>query len=197
MLPTNNEIRVVRHGESENNILDIECADFSNRELYGLTNAGREQMAKAAHQHTDLDVILCSPLRRAKESAAFFASRCGVKPVLENLLVEQNMGIFENRPISEKRAWKKKTGYTSSKPPGGESHEEVQDRAVRLLELISKKYTNQKVLLVTHGVFILCLFRVVFDDFGMNDWQDYNEHFANGRKVLRLADSHYDWQRCS
>ena len=169
MLPTTNEIRVVRHGESENNVLDIECAALLNKGLYGLTDKGREQMANAARLHTDMNVILCSPLRRAKESAAFFASSCGVEPVSENLLVEQSVGIFENCPNSEKRAWKEKTGHTSSKLPGGESHEEVEDRARRLLAMISERYSNQKILLVTHGVFILCLLRIVFDHFSLNN----------------------------
>lgn len=194
---TTNEIRVVRHGESENNVLDIECADISNKELYGLTDAGRQQMADAAVQHTDLDVILSSPLRRARESAAHFASVCGVEPVIENLLIEQSMGIFENRPNSEMCAWKEETGQTSSKPPGGESHEEVQMRARRLLKSISERYSDQKILLVAHGVFIQCLLRVVFDDFGMEEWKDYLEHFADGRKVLTIVDSTYDWRRCS
>ena len=74
MPPTTNEIHVVRHGESENNVLDIECADISNKELYGLTDEGRQQIVHAARSHTELDVILCSPLRRATESAALFAS---------------------------------------------------------------------------------------------------------------------------
>ncbi len=178
MLPTTNEMRVIRHGESENNVLDIECADLSNKGLYGLTDAGREQMANAARLHTDLSVILCSPLRRAKESAAFFARSCGVESVPENLLVEQSVGIFENRPNSEKRAWKEKTGHTSSKLPGGESHEEVEERARRLLAEISERYSNQRILLVTHGGFTLCLLRVVFDRFGMDDWEDYNEHLG-------------------
>lgn len=197
MLPGTNEIRVVRHGESENNVLNIECADLSNKALYGLTDAGRGQMATAASQHTDIDVILCSPLRRAAESAAFFAGSCGVEPVIENLLIEQSVGLFENRPISEKRAWEEDTAHTSSKLPGGDSHDEVQDRASRLLEIISERYSNQKILLVTHGVFILCLFRIAFDRFSVDDWQDYNERFSNGRKVIRIAASTYDWQTCA
>lgn len=192
-----NEIRVVRHGESENNVLDIECADISNKALYGLTAVGRRQVADAARQHADVDVILSSPLRRATESATLFAEVCGVEPVVENLLIEQSMGVFEKRPNSEMRAWQEESGHASTKPPGGESHEQVQGRARRLLDSISERYSERKILLVTHGVFIHCLFRVVFDDFGMEEWQDYLEHFANGRRVLRIVDSTYDWQRCS
>ena len=41
------------------------------------------------------------------------------------------------------------------------------------------------------------LFRIAFDRFSVDDWQDYNERFANGRKVIRIAASTYDWQTCA
>jgi broad specificity phosphatase PhoE len=46
-------VSVLRHGESENNVLGIECTDLVNKDLYGLTPVGVEQIEHIAEQEYD------------------------------------------------------------------------------------------------------------------------------------------------
>ena len=76
-LATSLRISVLRHGESENNLLDVDCADIANRDLYGLTAQGIEQVQSVAAEEHEFDKILHSPLRRAVESAHILSTRWG------------------------------------------------------------------------------------------------------------------------
>ncbi len=68
-------ISVLRHGESENNLLGIDCADIANKDLYGLTAEGIKQIERVAAGQHEFDIILHSPLRRAVESAHILSSQ--------------------------------------------------------------------------------------------------------------------------
>ena len=72
-------ISVLRHGESENNLLGIDCADIANKDLYGLTAEGIKQIESVAAEQHDFDMILHSPLRRAVESAHILSSQWGTR----------------------------------------------------------------------------------------------------------------------
>ena len=172
---------MLRHGESENNVLGIDCTDISNKDLYGLTTDGIEQIERVASEQHDFDIILHSPLRRAVESARILSRRWGTPSKCEGLLIEVNMGVFENRPEAERRDWKKESGLRFH--PSEEPRVDVEKRAATLLNRIRTDYRDQNVLLVTHGSFLFSLFTVVFDQV---DWSEYCEASRDGRCVLEL-----------
>ncbi len=175
-------ISVLRHGESENNVLGIGCNDISNKDLYALTNTGRDQTRGAVQEARDVDVILSSPLRRARETASIASARYDVPVITEGLLIEHNVGIFERKSEAERLAWKLKNGSTSY--PGGESHKDVESRARILVDKLSEHYRHRHVLLVTHATFLRCFFREVFDDI---EWDNFCElYFGRERKIFEV-----------
>ncbi len=173
-------ISVLRHGESENNVLGIECTDISNKNLYGLTNTGTDQIRGAVREARDVDIILSSPLRRARETASIASARYDVPVITEELLIEHNVGIFERKSEVERLAWKLKYGSTSY--PEGESHKDVESRARILIDKLSEQYRDRHVLLVTHAAFLRCFCREVFDDI---EWDNFCElYFGRVRKIF-------------
>ena len=176
-------ISVLRHGESENNLLGIDCTDIANKELYGLTVEGIEQIERVAAGRHEFDIILHSPLRRAVESARILSSRWGTPSKCEELLIEVNAGIFENRPAAERLEWKRKNH--SHFYPSEESKIDVESRAVTLLSKLSTEYQGQRVLLVTHGTVLSHLFSAVFDEI---HWSEYCDAYDNGRRIFELKD---------
>lgn len=87
---------VVRHGESEWNVL----GKWQGRADTQLTDAGRAQAAEAAEQLLSLNVgitrVVASSLSRARETAEIIARRLGLDtPQLDERLVETDVGPWE------------------------------------------------------------------------------------------------------
>ena len=180
-------ISVLRHGESENNVLAINCATLDNKHLYGLTERGVAQIESVAAEEHPVDLILHSPLRRAVETAAILSGAWDVPAISEDLLVEVDLGIFEGRVESDYQAWKRETGLRY--PPSGESQEDVTRRVTKLLAFLDDRYPDASLLLVTHGTLLRHLFLAVYDDI---DWTAYGTKYAEGRRVFELRE-HVPW----
>ena len=87
---------VVRHGESEWNVL----GKWQGRADTQLTDAGRAQAAQAAEHLLSLNVgiarVVASTLSRARETAEIIARRLGLDaPQLDERLVETDVGPWE------------------------------------------------------------------------------------------------------
>ncbi len=181
--PGSPRISVLRHGESENNVLGIDCADVCNKNLYGLTQYGVSQIESVAAEPHDFDLILHSPLRRAVETADILARAWEIPAAPEELLVEVQLGIFENRPEADRQAWKQETGLRLH--PSGETDEDVEGRVRELLATLDLGYPEASLLLVTHGMLLLYFFSTVFDEI---NWNEYNRDYKNGRRVFEVRD---------
>ena len=181
--PGSVRISVLRHGESENNLLGINCTSPRNKDLYGLTEQGVAQIESVAAEPQSFDLVLHSPLRRAEESARILSRAWGIAAVAEGLLIEVQMGIFENRPEADFQIWKQKTGLRSH--PSGESPNDVDGRVGELLATLEGTYPSASLLLVTHGTLLLHLLSTVFDEI---DWSAYCRKYANGRRLFKLRD---------
>ena len=83
-----NNFFIVRHGESENNLLKIDSSKLENKDQFGLSEKGKTEIEIEAKKYTDFDFIITSPFRRAKETAMIFAqnSQCDV---IENELLSE------------------------------------------------------------------------------------------------------------
>ena len=181
ILPLGASVSVLRHGESENNRLGIECTSLVNRDLYGLTATGIEQVEAAAKEWREFDAILHSPLRRAVETARILADRWGAAIASEELLIELDVGVFENRTEAEYVEWKRRND--SHFHPSGESEADIAGRARALLKKLNADHHGERILLVTHGTFLFHLLGAVFDDI---DWPGYNRAFRHGRRIFEL-----------
>lgn len=137
-----------RHGQTDWNI-DLRLQGTAD---IPMNDYGIEQVRNASlHLTSDWDVVLSSPLGRAKHSAEILAERIGAEEVLiDNLLLERAFGIGEGKLYSE---WHEKYSRLDE-IPGAESTQAVAERARKLLGEINSRYAGARVLAVSHGALI-------------------------------------------
>lgn len=139
----------MRHGESVDNAQHI--VPF-NKNCLGLSNLGKEQ-AKAAINNTAVigfspDIIICSPLRRAKETAEIMADGLSIPAMYSDLIQEQDMGLWEGKKWSEVMPHLE----AGQAPPKGEDFSTFDDRVDKALRYFVSIHPR-KALIITHGGF--------------------------------------------
>ena len=161
------ELYLVRHGETEWNALN----KVLGRTDMPLNDKGLEQARELAYSLKDLkiDVFLCSPLIRARQTADIISKEIGVEYSIDDRLIEQDFGTFEgiDRFAAEYQAAKREyfTRY-----PGGESYF---DMASRVFPLI-KELEGKNAFLVTHGG-ICRIVRSYFEDMGNEEFVQFSQ----------------------
>ena len=166
---------VVRHGQTQFNA--------EHRYLGALDpelNANGVAQAEAlrAALPAQLDAVLCSPLRRAQQTAEIFCEGRGWTPQVRAAFRERHVGVFEG--LTQKEAqplypdlWAQNiTRHWYGAPTGGETIAEVVERITCGLQDVAEQHKGQTVVLVAHG-FVAKVIRAVnhagFDDFF--EWQ--------------------------
>ena len=164
-------IFAARHGETQWNAEEKVCG----RTDLPLTENGIAQakaLAEKAKQY-DLDIIIASPMLRARQTAAAVAEKCGIPVIVDDRLIEQDYGIYEgvDRLDPGFLANKRQFAY---KYPGGESMMQVAYRVYGLLEDITRDYDSKNVLLVCHGG-VCRVIRTYFEDMTNEEYFHYSE----------------------
>ena len=151
---------VMRHGQTNNNIKRLMTGRYDE----DINEIGVEQ-AKAAIENVkaiDYDVILSSPLRRAKHTAEIV----NIKnlPIIEDIrLVERDMGYLTNASthldINRYDYWNihPKEDYKDVEPM-----QTMYDRAADFFLDISERYKDKTVLAVTHDGFVRTLHAYIY-----------------------------------
>jgi broad specificity phosphatase PhoE len=104
------------------------------------------------------DAILSSPLSRARDTAVMVGEAIGISNVsIEELLLERSFGEAEGMSHEE---WKS-TYNDTNHVPGGETLEQLEARALVLLQRIADHHEGKRVLTVSHGALIRTLLRLV------------------------------------
>ena len=186
---TNTHLGLLRHGQTDWNI---------NFLLQGVTDipmnqTGIEQVKLAAKAISakDWDVVLTSPLSRARQTAEIIASQHGFPEIVEEeLLIERSFGEAEG--LSHEQ-WRMK--YSNlDEIPGGESRTQLAERSNLLLETISDKLAGKRVLAVSHGALIRTLLSIASDNELPRDGErlgnaSFNvlEHNDNSWKVINYS----------
>jgi probable phosphoglycerate mutase len=149
----------VRHGESEWNAEERLCG----RTDVALSDAGRRQAARLAERlrapaQSGTDAIYTSPLRRTVETAEIIAAGTGLKPIVDERLIELNYGAWEGMTFAEimeldgdaYRAWDADPGTVA--PPDGESGEQALARVVPFLDELAVRHPAERdhVVVVSH-----------------------------------------------
>ncbi|KDA05709.1 hypothetical protein DC31_14925 [Microbacterium sp. CH12i] len=146
-------ITLVRHGQTDWNLA---------RRIQGstdipLNDTGRDDARSAAALLADgtHHVIYASPLVRAHETAKIIASELGMSdPEITHGMREREFGQAEGLLVKE---YMSAYGDWLSAPPGAETMEEVRDRALAALDVISEQSRRrsapvaESVIVVTHG----------------------------------------------
>jgi broad specificity phosphatase PhoE len=173
---------VVRHGQSAGNVArdaaeagGLHVIDIATRDIdVPLSALGRRQSESLGHWFGSLpaperpQVLLCSPYVRAGETARLLLDSAGITGSvtlrMDERLREKEFGILDRLTklgitdkypeLSEQRAH---VGKFYFRPPGGESWCDVILRLRSLLEMTTREYAGQRVLVVAHQVIVNCM----------------------------------------
>lgn len=138
-----------RHGQTDWNI-DMRLQGTAE---VPMNQTGIEQVSTAAEvlANHQWDVILASPLGRAKHSAEIIQQTLGHNQVvIEPLLLERAFGVGEGMDYA---TWQEQFAHLDE-IPGAESATSVATRSRQLLEFMEREYQGAKVLAVSHGALI-------------------------------------------
>ena len=152
-------ILLIRHGETDWNRIHR----FQGRSNLPLNQKGRDQAHALALALKDqsLTAIYSSPLARAVETACLIKVFHPLVPLFrEEDLVEMDLGEFDGMEAGHwagehadfLRTWRESPA--SIRMPGGENLQEVQTRAIRTLERITKLYPMESTLLLCSHNFV-------------------------------------------
>lgn len=145
------KLYVTRHGETLWNAENKVCGQTESP----LTEKGRQQAVEGAKALLNLpiDLVLCSPMERARETARLLLGELGERdiPVLtEPKLTEQDYGVYEGADRGDPGFLKNKQQF-AVRYPGGESQMDTAARIYPFLDTLPAKYPGKNILLVCHG----------------------------------------------
>lgn len=174
-------VGLFRHGQTDWNI-DLRLqgtADIPMNEF------GISQVTRAAEilAKSEWDVILASPLGRAKQSAEIIQGALGMSQIkIESLLLERSFGVGEGMDY---KTWQVQFAHLDQ-IPGAESASAIKLRSRQLLEFLEREYSGAKVLAVSHGALI----RFVLDEITNGEVPPRGERLQNASlQVIRRQES--------
>lgn len=152
----NNTYYLVRHGETIWNTLG-QTQGHGNSPLTELGELQAENVASALSEYP-IDMIYCSDLGRAVQTAEIIGNHLGVEVLPTKSLREMGFGEWEGmqiKNIEEKypetfKMWRSQPDKVNI--PGAENLNIVKDRQDKLIDELNKKYDNKHILLVSHSV---------------------------------------------
>lgn len=160
-------IYLLRHGETDWN----KQGRIQGHTDIPLNQHGRIQIAQTAANLAgvcpNMDVILCSPLSRAKESAGIAAERLNYskdKVIVEPLLIERSFGEAEGLTAAEREERYPNYHYSDINYvfPGMEPYEELIARAHNVFRKIEDTYKDKEnILAVSHGAILAAVITAV------------------------------------
>ncbi len=142
------KLYTVRHGETEWNVVNRICG----RSDIPLTEAGVAQARETAKDFkgTHIDLVLVSPLLRARQTADEICKELGLSYETDERLLEQDYGIYEGGyRFAEEYLRCKQNFFYNFKT--GESTAQLAHRIFGLVDELKEKYADKSVLLVCHG----------------------------------------------
>lgn len=170
----------IRHGLSEGNKSEI----WSGRTDHSLAKEGRDQARAAGLKARDLgiDLIVCSPLSRARETAEIIADQIGYpkdKILVADILKERNWGDLEGTPHNAFNHDKSDLDSV----PNIETAEQLVKRAEAALRTLESLDANN-ILVVSHGTFGRALRHHLLEDMPfINKTGDIKLRLPNGEII--------------
>ncbi|WP_183096167.1 histidine phosphatase family protein [Nocardioides stalactiti] len=125
----------------------------------GLSDEGREQVRASATWLAGLgdrlDAVVCSPVRRTRESAEIVAAELGLPLEEEPGFAEMEFGAWDGLTFLEvaeqhKESFEAWLGDLDAPPPGGESFRVVEERVLAALGRVLEQHPGRTVVVVSH-----------------------------------------------
>lgn len=143
------EILLTRHGQTDWNVLK----KVQGKADIELNENGIEQAeaTRDALKNEKIDLILCSPLKRAKQTADIINQERNIPIIIDERVSERDFGEFEGMPNTDfdfNAFWSYKQNLQYEK---AENIKEFFDRVNKFLSSIWKEYAGKRILIVAHG----------------------------------------------
>ncbi len=148
------KLLIVRHGKTNWN-KEKRAAGLSDVEL---NEEGIEQaeILRDKLKDTKIDVIICSPLKRALKTAEIINEKHNKEIIIDEETIERNLGVYEGQP-NEQEIFNEIRYYNKNVPvEGGEDCKTYTKRVFKCLDKIINQYKGKvdTVLIVSHGFFL-------------------------------------------
>jgi|TARA_B110000467_G_scaffold98978_1_gene89555 alpha-ribazole phosphatase len=137
-------LTIVRHGRTAANAGGLLQGHIDN----SLDSLGKRQASEIAGALGEVDVVVCSPLTRAIETA----KPLGITPVIDDRWIELDYGDWDGQPVSSigKETWAQWRSDDTFTPPGGESLASLNRRVYSACEDLQSLAESQHVVVFTH-----------------------------------------------
>jgi len=135
---------LVRHGRTAANAAGVLQGHLD----LSLDDVGHQQVSAVAAAIGPVDRVICSPLERARQTAAEF----GAPVTIDERWIELNYGEFDGLPLSSVPAdvWQRWSADTTFATPGGESMGSL-DQRVRSAAVDALSFADdERVVVVSH-----------------------------------------------
>ena len=158
MIKFNKNLFLIRHGEVDYNRQKIIVGSTDQP----LNDLGRKQAEETAEKvgNLDIDILVSSDLKRAKETAEIIGKKIGIPIVIDSTFRERNYGSIEgNKKDDLKKMYPE---YMNEKGklilendfPEAELVDNFYNRVIEGIDNLLKRYSDKNILLVTHaGIF--------------------------------------------
>ena len=139
---------IVRHGRTPLNAagrlqgrVDSELDDVGHRQAHAIARAVQAQVGDVAQ-------VICSPLTRARQTAAAFEAEV----LVDERWIELDYGVLDGRPVGEVPAevWHRWRHEPTFAPEGGESHAALHQRVRAACADLAQRARHEHVVVVTH-----------------------------------------------
>ncbi|GLF91105.1 putative phosphatase PhoE [Bacillus safensis] len=150
-------ICLVRHGETDWNA----AKRIQGRTDIPLNDTGKWQAEQTGLYLKDVhwDVVISSPLTRAKETAHLILKQVHAPLVIMDDFIERDYGDAEGMSFEERQKL-----FPDKQYPNMEPLETIQDRMLEGIEKVRVAYPDQHVLIVAHGAAIHALLTILSDE---------------------------------
>lgn len=158
-------IYITRHGQTDWNV----ARKVQGKADIDLNSKGLEQ-AQVTKEHLDqekIDLIICSPLRRAKQTAEIINEGRNIPIVFDKWIAERDFGEHEGKKKDEfdyNGYWSYKSNFSYER---AENIKEFFTRIYTFLDKVKKQYVDKNILLLTHGgvsIAVNCYFNGIPED---------------------------------
>ncbi len=150
-----NNYFVARHGEAKSNvrkIIDSGLDKHNNLTEKGISEV-RDSIEKLKNEK--FDFIFCSPILRTKETALNISEILGFDKnqiIFDERLLEIQVGNLDGKNTEEYFKFIESVpDYFSTVFPNGESRLDVHKRVGNFIYELEEKYSNKKILIISHG----------------------------------------------
>ena len=155
------DIIVIRHGQSEADILNV----MEGQADFNLTTLGLNQatlMADWVNKYIEINKIISSPLKRAKQTAEKLSAATNIPVELDDCLMEWKNGLLAGLTREEADCKYPKSDKTFPHTAIYEQESMIDFRAraeTALSKIINENLPDSKIAVVSHGGMINMLFR--------------------------------------